>query len=370
MATATQAPPMGFTTKRSEAMPKATLFGSSLEIQDDDNARSVRSLDPNKVKLPRTPPVKGKGQQFVLPEEVKRGLPQADVLERSKQGFGEQKNKTCSIISDLKKKEEEALYTRTQTGDQTARTGQETSRSQWFTEKDLHGSKEINVVGLNKNQSYNRDKYGQRAPTHNYSLIGDVLRPGMDFPRRERTEIQMRNQGYGQGDLKGALAQEYKPPSRARGVAASAGTPRRASLDLPPNIKHQFGSRECDKLLADRAVVDRTLKKQNDQKTASQRPSKPFKVPAFTKEMNPEYEMLGNSLRMNVVPGYSIDQAFSTTKNSFNDQVHLFRYKDPDKWRYQKDELSKWAEHNVLRQRMTKAWEQYFIETLQKKAGK
>ena len=217
----------------------------------------------------------------------------------------------------------------------------DTSRSQWFTKDDLKGSKEINIIGLNENQSFNRDKYRSKAPVHNYSLIGDVLRPGMDFPRRERTEIQMRNLGYGKGDMQGPLAEGFKLQTCAQEGATSARSSRRAVVDLPPNIKHHFGSRVCDKLLSDKAVVEKTVKRQKEQKASSQRPSKPFKVPEFTKEMDPEYEMLGNALRMNVVPGYSIDQKVSTTKTSFNDQVHLFRYKDPDKYRYQKDELSK-----------------------------
>lgn len=240
-----------------------------------------------------------------------------------------------------------------------------TPRQQWFSEKDIQGSKDINIVGLNTNQSFNRDKYGKKPPIHNYSYIGDILRPGMDFPRRERTEVQMRNLGYGTGDMNGILASVAAyTPSRGVGSARSA---KKATIDIPPNIKHQYGSRVCDKLLSDRDVVEKTQRSQKELNESIQRKSKPSVVPAFSKELNPDYEMLSNSMRMNVTPGYTMNHKISTTKTAFNDQVHLFRNPDPDKWRYQKDELSKWAEHNVLRQRMTKAWEQYFIETLQKK---
>lgn len=212
-----------------------------------------------------------------------------------------------------------------------------------MTEEALAASKEINSVGLNKNQSYNRDKYGQKAPVHNYSLIGDVLRPGMDFPRRERTEVQMRNQGYGMGDLRGVLAQTPPPQKteRQRG-GTSARETRKALIDIPPNIKHQFGTKVCDKLFADKNVVEKTVKDQKEEKASTLRTSHPFQVPKFSREVNPEYEMLGNALRMNVVPGYTTDHKISTTKSTYNDQVHLFRNHDPDKWRYQKDELSKY----------------------------
>ena len=268
--------------------------------------------------------------------------PGAHVYENSKKQENKQLELTKQVNNDLKTKEEEALYRLTQTGYDNyhpTEPGAQTARSQWFTQKDLTGAKDINIVGLNKNQSYNRDKYGNRAPVHNYSLIGDVLRPGMDFPRRERTEVQMRNLGYGKGDFRGALAEGARTPTKGN---QSARTPRHTSVTLPPNIKHQFGSRVCDKLLADKDAVNKTIKDQKEINATLQRTSKKFDVPKFTKELNPEYEMLGNALRMNVVPGYTIDHKISTTKTAFNDQVHLFRHPDPDKYRYQKDELSKY----------------------------
>lgn len=354
--------------RRTEARPKASLFGSLLEMQTDESAKSVREMDPNSIKLPKTPTGKGPGQRFTLPEEAKRHLPGASVLEKSRHDYQTQKGLFNNHASELKKREEEILYNFSQIGEPvSARSDQGRARPQWFTDQDLKGSKEINIVGLNENQSFNRDKYGEKPPVHNYSYIGDILRPGMDFPRRERTEIQMRNLGYGKGDLHGILAADTAPPQRG---GASARSPRKSSIEVPQNIKHQFGSRVCDQLLSDKNAVEKTLRDQKEIKETIQRRSKPFSVPAFTKEMNPEYEMLSNAMRMNVVPGYTMNHKTSTTKTAFNDQVHLFRHKDPDKWRYQKDELSKWAEHNVLRQRMTKAWEEYFVETLQKKQQK
>ena len=222
-------------------------------------------------------------------------------------------------------------------------------RDSRFTHQDLIGSKDINIVGLNVNQSYNRDKYQPKPTVHNYSLIGDILRPGMDFPRRERTDVQMRNQGYGKGDLRGILASPTPRQTRraSETVASTSKEPKKSCIDLPPNIKHQFGSKECDKLLSNREVVDRTIKEQEDVKEPVARRSNPFTVPQFTRELNPEYEMLGNALRMNVLPGYTTDHKTSTTKIAYNDQVHLFRNKDPDKWRYQKDELSKYITLNI-----------------------
>ena len=266
----------------------------------------------------------------------------ASVLEKSRREYEAQKNLVTNHKSELRKKEEESLYNNISKSGEPLSSARDpgTSRQQWFSENDIKGSKDINIIGLNTNQSFNRDKYGKKPPTHNYSYIGDILRPGMDFPRRERTEVQMRNLGYGTGDMKGVLASiSAYSPSRGPG---SARSPKKAAIDIPPNIKHQYGTRVCDKLLSDKDVVEKTQKSQKEFKESIQRKSKPAVVPAFSKEMNPEYEMLSNSMRMNVTPGYTMNHKISTTKTAFNDQVHLFRHPDPDKWRYQKDELSKY----------------------------
>ncbi|XP_053393125.1 uncharacterized protein LOC123562340 [Mercenaria mercenaria] len=338
--------------RRTEAMPKSTLFGSILELQTEEGAKSARELDLSSVKVPKTPTGKGAGQRFTLPEEVKKQLPGASVLEKSRREYETQRNLLTNNTSELKKREEESLYNLSRSGEPVfSARDSGTAKPQWFTDQDIKGAKEINIVGLNQNQSFNRDKYGQKAPVHNYSYIGDILRPGMDFPRRERTEIQMRNLGYGTGDMNGILAAESAPPQRAN---ASARSPRKTAIAVPPNIKHQFGTRVCDKLLSDKDVVEKTIRDQKELKESIQRKSKPVIVPAFSKEMNPEYEMLSNAMRMNVTPGYTMNHKTSTTKTAFNDQVHLFRYQDPDKWRYQKDELSKWRECIFLQKMLAK----------------
>lgn len=267
------------------------------------------------------------------------------MLEKSKREFDTQRSLVNRTNDDLKQKEAKVLFDRTALDPSS--TGERRPASHVplkHTQQDLVGSEDINNIGLNKNQSYNRDKYSNKPAVHNYSLIGDVLRPGMDFPRRERTDVQMRNQGYGKGDLRGILAGTPPPITQRR---PSARTPSRSSIELPPNIKHQFGSKECDKLLSNRDVVDKTIKSQKAVQESIQRRSHPFSVPKFSREINPEYEMLGNALRMNILPGYTTDHKISTTKSAYNDQVHLFRYRDPDKWRYQKDELSKYLLHNT-----------------------
>lgn len=58
--------------KRTEAMPKNSLFGSLLERQDEN---TLKEFNPATVRFVKTPPVKGPGQRFTLPEDVKNQLP-------------------------------------------------------------------------------------------------------------------------------------------------------------------------------------------------------------------------------------------------------------------------------------------------------
>ena len=78
MATAVEAqradPKNAYRAKRTEAMPKQSLFGSSLEIQDEKIAQQLQNLDPRTVRIPKTPTPRGPGHRFVLPEDVKENL--------------------------------------------------------------------------------------------------------------------------------------------------------------------------------------------------------------------------------------------------------------------------------------------------------
>jgi len=198
----------------------------------------------------------------------------------------------------------------------------------------LRVAREMNYVGLNERNSYNRDKYGNRPPIHQYSLIGDVMRPGMDMMRRNKTELAFPARSRDRHIL------EATEPRHA-----SARTPSspHSVIQLPPNIRHQFGSRICDNLLSDKKLVNKTITEQRELKEQLKRASKTLSVPELQKDLKPEYEMLGNAMRQNVFPGYTMNHKLSTMKTSYTDRVHLRRYPDPDQWRYQRDELSKYT---------------------------
>ena len=82
-----------------------------------------------------------------------------------------------------------------------------------------------------------------------------------------------------------------------------------------------------------------------------------------TKESFRSYKNLSNSLRSNVFPGAGKDKWGSSTKTEFVSQSL------PDSWAkptanfgITKDSYMKWAEHDVYRQRLMKAWDKYVAD--------
>lgn len=70
-----QQPPIDFweaiKVRRTRAMPKNTLFGSSLEAYDEEDRENIKKIDPNTQKIPH----EMKPGRFQLPESVRAQLP-------------------------------------------------------------------------------------------------------------------------------------------------------------------------------------------------------------------------------------------------------------------------------------------------------
>lgn len=58
--------------KRSQAMPTSSLFGSLLEIQDEN---AVKDFQLTSVPVFKTHTEKGRGIRFTLPDDVRKQLP-------------------------------------------------------------------------------------------------------------------------------------------------------------------------------------------------------------------------------------------------------------------------------------------------------
>ncbi|XP_060071834.1 uncharacterized protein LOC132551671 [Ylistrum balloti] len=331
--------------RRTDAMPKHSLFGSTLEMHNKEEMDQIQKIDISKGgKEPRR-----KGR-FQLPEEFRSQMREYKVVEATKEEIEKQKEEILKTKRAIENMEFKALNFDMDKVKRVPRAGSGRSALS-MSDSATKLAKEMNQIGLNDRNSYNRDKYGQRAPVHQYSLCGDILRPGMETVRREKTEYPA-YVGHSERHRKA-------PTGTPRHASARPAAEPRSIVPLPPNIRHQFGSRVCDFLLSDEKKVEKTVNEQNLRRERLLRPSKHLDIPDMDKELKPEYEMLGNAMRQNIFPGYTMNHKKSMTKLAYDDSVHLRRYPDPDQWRYQRDELSTWAERNILYERMRKSFREF-----------
>lgn len=344
----------GMRPKRTQARPKHSLFGTCME--------SVNTSDLEGTQGRYIPEgnIKPKINRYPLPSHLQDQLTGRFHVESSQQEMIHQKNVVAEIDERLREKSKGAFsFKPTQQGPVPTSDNSHSvaSRPSWLSEADIKHAKDINILGLNERGSYNRDKYGQKPKRHNYSLIGDLLAKNMDLKTstrelHENAEIsnQYRDRRRNHRD-KLQIKIDESPTIRQK--------KSKSLVELPANIRHKFGSRVCDNLLSDQELVDTALEKQRIF-SGPARPSKKENVAGLPVDLQGNYESLGQAMRYNTFPGLTTEHTISRTKDDFNDTVHLRRDPNPDEHRYQRDELSTWSEHNVLRDRMKKAWKEAY----------
>ena len=205
----------------------------------------------------------------------------------------------------------------------------------WLTKQDLEHSHDINIVGLSKTGSYNHDRYGNKPPTHNYSLIGDVLTKGNEFGQQQKYDPDDTLLALNQSNNNNleAIRLGWNPP-----VDPDIEFPLKpkSTMRVPPNIRHQFGSRVCDTLLFDEQKVMETLDKQKGgSRSAKQRPVVDTKD--YQTKASGSYFDVGQVTRFNVFPGHSMLDQTSTMRAAYNDVVYLRREPVCNEYRIVKD---------------------------------
>ncbi|XP_067673063.1 uncharacterized protein [Haliotis asinina] len=325
--------------RRTEAMPKNSLFGTSLEMKNGE-------------------------VQHQLPAEAVTANTNVrqdnDILLRKRADFEHQKEVARKSQNDLKSAEEKALAfspdLKNTSMTSASRRGQTDKEHKWFTERDIEHAKDVNVGGLTATGSYNRDKYGRKSKVHSYSQMGDILYPGMEFTTQQGNDTNQNSSFRKRSQQRTNITNDLEIQT----AGASQPAPR-SVIAIPANIRHKYGSAVCDALFSDAATVAASMAryKELEAPVQNRRPEQPG---VFKKNDNPEYDLLSNATRQNVFPGYTSGYKISTTKTVYNDNVFNQRYQDPEEYRYQRDELSKWAEHNVLRERMKRAWDRKALE--------
>ena len=218
----------------------------------------------------------------------------------------------------------------------------------WISRRDLEHTEEINKVGLN-DRSYNHEKYGRRPPIHQYSVIGSILQPGMDFNETEKEELKG---PYGKPEVR-KNPDWLRHEKYLKDVAEkknSESTGNFSGLQLPRNIQHKFGTKLCQSLLSDKEKVDKTLEGQNKLQESVRKNTRRYPIKEISSDpaLDPTYDALGGVLRHNLFPGHNFDHKVGVIKGDFNDHVHKNRVPDPDEYRYRRDELSKFSSTYIL----------------------
>ncbi|KAK7494433.1 hypothetical protein BaRGS_00014325, partial [Batillaria attramentaria] len=336
-----------FRAERTQARPKHSLFGTALEHYDKEDLKGISPSEASQigVRKPR--------ERYPIPEHLQQHVSARAIVEKVKGDIEGQTQQVTDARRQLQEKEQQALaFKPTSSG---SRRGESDSHG-WMTKKDLEHADEINAVGLGKKGSYNRDKYGHKPPTHNYTLIGDVLSKGNDFGRRQVYDPDQTLVDYNRQQNNNTGSPHA--PVDNDGVAPFSNR-RNAADELPPNIKHHFGTRICESLLADQKVVEDTLQKQK----AQLRRAKPPLI-VDTKDIDAKssgnYFEIGHNTRYSVFPGHSVPKLESCMKSAHNEAVYLRRQVPPDEYRIVKDAYGKWREQEVLRLREQKLWDEYF----------
>lgn len=203
---------------------------------------------------------------------------------------------------------------------------------QRYTRNDIEHADEMNKVGLNNTTNYNRDKHGRRLSGYRSAIIGDIVQ----YDRNVGTGH------HGQYSPSFGTVHDYRR-KMAQLVSDSTNNPTqqyKSVVELPLNIRHSYGSQECDNLLSDKDKVDRTVEEQKKTKLAMMKYRRQSTLPELRRpDINPTYEAFGNAIRSNVFPGYTMNHTSSLMKEDHSIEVFLARQPPPDTFRHQRDEL-------------------------------
>ena len=264
------------------------------------------------------------------------------MLLHNKQELAEQQKQQSRAQQLLTTIEEKSKYFQVQPKGDIRQLPRERSKaSQKYSDKDLDHAPDINDVGLKKG-SYNHHKYGNQPPVHQYCLVGDPLRKGMDF-----TEVADKpNHIVPKMPPFKRHKDPYAPPKEAYMNNYPPG--KTITIDdeaIPPNIQHLFGTKVCEMLLADPEQVKKTIENQKRLQIETHRPHKPIGRVAMPDEgLNPSYQEIGTSTRSNIFgPSVTCNHKVGSMKQNFNEDPHRRRVAETDAFRYQRDELSKYT---------------------------
>ncbi|CAG5129755.1 unnamed protein product [Candidula unifasciata] len=264
-----------------------------------------------------------------------------DKLETARGHFLQQKSLFGEADKHLKMKQEQALTF---------------SNDNCFSNHNVfRNSKTARAASVTANQTKHVEANEPRLATPKNSLLDEtaaINNVTRLFPIEETTAAYNRNRENGWRrfqPISNDLMQQSKPDNQQS----------HSFVELPANIKHKFGSRNCEELLCDKDLVALSIDRQKPL-FRHQRSSKIQNATSLQVNLDGDYENIGQNLRYDIFPGFTTDHTISQGHQDFTNQVHLRRGKNPDTFHHKRDDLIIWSEQNILRERTKKAWDEKF----------
>ncbi|ELU01997.1 hypothetical protein CAPTEDRAFT_192869 [Capitella teleta] len=320
--------------RRTKANPKHSLFGCDLELLSAEERSAVQQNDLNALSEEKERERWLQRNKYVpsLPDDLRNELPAKALYEKSLNALSRQTNETRAAQQRLDSLEKNSLYFQPGVPSATHSDhfcAKHRSRRSGFDAANCKG--DSNILGLSQHQASQVDT--QRLP-----LTQPLLHQELYAYHRHKGPDWLPKEYF--------MKQVDPDPNLA--------------VDLPRNIQHKFGSSICQNVLCDTDKVNTYF----EQRRAANKPSSGGKAVIKKGALQPKtnYDVLGQALRQDFFPGMTSDHHVGVTKTVYNNDVHKRRVKDPDEWRYQRDEMSTWAERNVINECVKKAWETYHLE--------
>ncbi|XP_041363567.1 uncharacterized protein LOC121379147 isoform X2 [Gigantopelta aegis] len=248
-----------YNVRKTKALPKHSLFGTSFEMFTEEEKQRINSIDLNTNACVN--------QKIPIADHLLQNIKGREEAAEKRREFEKRKKITEQTRQNMKTFEQDAILvcTGSQSKDMSHVIKAATRREEparcgtWFTGKDIEHSREINFSTMPDNyRSYNRDKFSRLPPIYKNPAVDVFSRP------RRQSVVSAEPRGpYQQGrpDLSGDVRRMASPCVHEPAADEPAADDPSVSnyICVPQNIRHRFGSKVCDSLLSDEKKVQDTL---------------------------------------------------------------------------------------------------------------
>ncbi|XP_033630654.1 uncharacterized protein LOC117292639 [Asterias rubens] len=336
---------MDLRSKRTKAVPPRSLFGTIVEIKDEQALAETGQAEalptpakPDKLASYRDP----KADTIIKANEVELRK-QAHKVKHASGNLDEMQHYAIHFNPDP-----DTIKPQIPVGALTFSPKRNYSPYQndvKHNPRDIALGEQFNRLGLDQRMDYNYERFRQPAKNSKYQHAGNALGKGGMFSYKGKKYATVQGRGS---------------KSRSGTGLAPVEFPNKVKSDdifyIPANIRHTHGQDLCNTLLKNPEEFRQSMEAKEPARRRMVVKSSPSDHIALTSE--PFYDALGNALRQDIFNGVAHSHIKSLNTSSYTDEVASKSTESyPPKFGVQRNADSKWNEDNVLRQRMKKQWD-------------